>query len=53
MSAKWGKLGRPTTMNDRVRNAILILKDKGDGVRETCSQLKIGPASYYKVLKEQ
>ena len=46
------KLGRPTTMNDGVRNAILILKDKGVGVRETCRQLKIGPASYYKVIRE-
>jgi DNA invertase Pin-like site-specific DNA recombinase len=29
------KLGRPTTMNDGVRNAIKILADKGVGVRKT------------------
>ncbi len=46
------KLGRPTTMNDGVRNAIKILQEKGVGVRETCRQLKIGPASYYKVIRE-
>lgn len=47
------KLGRPITMNDGVRNAILILKDKGVRVRETCRQLKISPASYYKVVRDK
>jgi len=45
------KLGRPTTMNDGVRNAVKILADKGVGVRETCRQLGIGSATYYKVIK--
>jgi DNA invertase Pin-like site-specific DNA recombinase len=46
------KLGRPTSMNDGIRNAILLLKEKGCGVRETCRQLGIGTNSYYKVVKE-
>ena len=45
------KLGRPTTMNDGVRTAVKILADKGVGVRETCRQLGIGSATYYKVVK--
>jgi hypothetical protein len=39
-------------MNDGLINAIRILKDKGVGVRETCRQLGIGTASYYKVVRE-
>ena len=46
------KLGRPSTVNDGVRNAVLILKDKGVGVRETCRKLGIGCATYYSVVKE-
>jgi len=46
------KLGRPTSMNDGIRNAILLLKEKGCGVRETCRQLGIGTNSYYKVVRE-
>ncbi len=52
MSAKWCETRSPYNDEDGVRNAILILKDKGVGVRETCRQLKIGPASYYKVIRE-
>jgi len=44
------KLGRPSTVNDGVRNAVLILKDKGVGVRETCRKLGIGCATYYSVV---
>ena len=44
------KLGRPSTVNDGVRNAVLILKDKGVGVRETCRKLGIGCATYYSVI---
>ena len=47
------KLGRPSSVNDGVRNAVLILKDKGVGVRETCRKLGIGCATYYSVVKVQ
>jgi len=46
------KLGRPSTVNDGVRNAVLILKDKGVGVRETCRKLGIGCATYYSVVNK-
>ena len=46
------KLGRPSSVNDGVRNAVLILKDKGVGVRETCRKLGIGCATYYSVVNE-
>jgi DNA invertase Pin-like site-specific DNA recombinase len=44
------KLGRPSNMTDGLKSAILILKDKGLGVRETCRKLGIGCATYYKVV---
>ena len=46
------KLGRPSSVNDGVRNAVLILKDKGVGVRETCRKLGIGCATYYSVVNK-
>ncbi len=46
------KLGRPSNMTDGLKSAILILKDKGLGVRETCRKLGIGCATYYKVVGE-
>jgi hypothetical protein len=39
-------------MNDGIKNAILLLKEKGCGVRETCRQLGIGTNSYYKVVRD-
>jgi DNA invertase Pin-like site-specific DNA recombinase len=45
-------LGRPTQMNEGMKSAIKILKEKGVGVRETCRQLAIGSATYYKVVRE-
>ena len=47
-----GKLGRPSTVNDGIRNAVLILKEKGVGVRETCRKLGIGCATYYSVINQ-
>ena len=44
------KLGRPSTVNDGVRNAVLILKERGVGVRETCRKLGIGCGTYYSVV---
>ena len=46
------KLGRPSNMTDGLKSAILILKDKGLGVRETCRKPGIGCATYYKVVGE-
>ena len=46
------KLGRPSNMTDGLKSAILILTDKGVGVRETCRKLGIGCATYFKVIGE-
>ena len=46
------KLGRPSTVNEGVKNAVLILKDKGVEVRETCQKLGIGYATYYSVVNK-
>lgn len=47
------KLGRPSSVNDGVKNAVLILKDKGVGVRETCRKLGIGCATYYSAVNNR
>jgi len=47
------KLGRPSSVNEGVRNAVLILKDRGVGVRETCRKLGIGCATYYSVVNDK
>jgi hypothetical protein len=39
-------------MNDGIRNAILLLKEKGRGIGETCRQIGIVTNSYYKVVRE-
>jgi hypothetical protein len=43
-------LGRPTTIDVKLINKILDMQKNGIGVRETCRRLKIGPATYYKVI---
>ena len=45
------KLGRPSSVNNGIRNAVLILKGNGVGVRETCRKLGIGCATYYSAIK--
>ena len=46
------KLGRPSSMNEGLRNAVLLLREKGCGIRETCRQLKIGTNQVYKIIRE-
>lgn len=46
------KLSRPSSMTKGLKNAILLLNEKGVGVRLTCRQLGIGTNSYYSVVKE-
>jgi DNA invertase Pin-like site-specific DNA recombinase len=45
------KLGRPTVVNDGIRSAVLVLREKGLGVREVCRKLGIGCGTYYSVVK--
>ncbi len=45
------KLGRPSTMNESVRAAVLELKDKGLGVKQICRLLKIGCGTFYSICQ--
>ena len=45
------KLGRPTVVNDGIRSAVLVLREKGLGIREICRKLGIGCGTYYSVIK--
>lgn len=44
------QLGRPTTLHHR-RDEVLALKSKGMGVRGIARELKMPPASVYKIIK--
>jgi len=47
------KLGRPTVVNDGIRSAVLVLREKGLGIREICRKLGIGCGTYYSVVNRQ
>ena len=47
------KLGRPTTLSDDLILCVIDLVDKGHGVRDICRRLKIGSATYYKIIREE
>lgn len=44
------KLGRPSNMNDGMRNAIKILREKGMGIVAISRQLNCGIGTIYKVI---
>lgn len=44
------KLGRPTRMNDGMRNAVKLLREKGMGIKQISKQLGIGVGTVYSVL---
>ncbi len=45
------KFGRPSSINDAVRQYVILLKDRGMPIRKICSQLQIGVGSVYKILE--
>ena len=45
------KFGRPSTYNESVGVSIRMLREKGAGIREIASQLKIGVGTVYKSLR--
>lgn len=47
------KLGRPSSINNGIKEALFMLRDKGVGVRESCRRLGIGCGSYYKIIGEK
>ena len=44
------KLGRPSRMNDGMRNAIKILREKGVGIKQIAKQLGVGIGTVYSVI---
>ena len=44
------KMGRPTKMNDGMKNAIKLLRERGIGVKQIARELKIGIGTVYSVI---
>ena len=44
------RLGRPTKMNDGMRNAVKLLRDKGLGIKQIAKQLQIGVGTVYNAI---
>jgi DNA invertase Pin-like site-specific DNA recombinase len=44
------KLGRPSKMNDGMKNAVQLLREKGMGIKQISKQLQIGVGTVYSVL---
>lgn len=44
------KLGRPSKMNDGMRNAIILLREKGIGIKKIAKELGIGIGTIYSVI---
>jgi DNA invertase Pin-like site-specific DNA recombinase len=46
------KLGRPTTINDSVINAVRLLRSKSLGIRKIATELKVGVGTVMKILND-
>jgi len=44
------KLGRPSKMNDGMKSAVKLLRQKGMGIKQISKQLQIGVGTVYSVL---
>ena len=44
------KIGRPSKMNDGLRSAIRLLREKGMGIKQVARELKVGIGTVYSVL---
>lgn len=44
------KLGRPSKMNDGMRQAVVLLREKGMGIKQIAKQLQIGIGTVYSVI---
>ena len=44
------KLGRPSKMNDGMRSAVKLLREKGMGIKQIAKQLQIGVGTVYSVI---
>jgi DNA invertase Pin-like site-specific DNA recombinase len=44
------KFGRPSKMNDGMRSAVKLLREKGMGIKQIAKQLQIGVGTVYSVI---
>jgi len=44
------KIGRPSKMNDGLRSAIRLLREKGMGIKQIARELKVGIGTVYSVI---
>ena len=44
------KLGRPSKMNDGMKSAVKLLREKGMGTKQIARELQIGAVSVYSVI---
>ena len=44
------KIGRPSKMNDGMRSAIKLLRDKGMGIKQIAKQLQVGIGTVYSAI---
>jgi DNA invertase Pin-like site-specific DNA recombinase len=44
------KMGRPSKMNDGMRSAIQLLREKGMGIKHIARELKVGVGTVYSVI---
>ena len=44
------KLGRPSKMNDGMRSAVKLLREKGMGIKQIAKELQIGVGTVYSVI---
>jgi DNA invertase Pin-like site-specific DNA recombinase len=49
--AEGKKLGRPSMMNDGLRQSVKLLRDRGLGIKKIASSLGIGVCTVYKALE--
>ena len=45
------KLGRPSKMNDGMRSAVKLLREKGMGIKQIARELQIGVGTVYSVMQ--
>jgi len=45
------KIGRPSKMNDGMRSAVKLLREKGMGIKQIARELQIGVGTVYSVMQ--
>ncbi len=48
--ARGVKLGRPSKMNDGMKQAVVLLREKGMGIKQIAKELQIGIGTVYSVI---